>query len=150
MKKIIGLTLIIGLIFLAIYFYQFSSFLEKQNECGMSNGPCNGKEVELKLNKVKVDEFLEIPNGKLGFINTENKLAPILFKINNKKEIEWARQLVTETENCEIPMYKMEVLRLEENEREVTIRIFNHSFSEPGEIYLDKNYNFKMMCLRPF
>ena len=148
MKKIVGLIILLGWGGLMFSFYQSSSFLI--SECGMSNGPCEGIDVETKLADVNIDEYIEIPNGQLAFVNIDNELVPIMIKLNLDRKIEWAKQLITATKNCEIAMYKMEILKLEENKNEIIIRIFNHSHSEPGVIYLDKNYNFKMMCLRPF
>jgi hypothetical protein len=110
---------------------------------------CTGIKTDLNLKKVIVDQYLKCPNGEIGFINTTNSKTPIIFKTDTNSKLLWA--YILESDSCSgIPFKKMGIMRFEENDGDIRITFFNHSYSEPGRIYLDDQYNFKSFYLSPF
>ena len=148
MKKVIIGTLVLGAFgYFGFQLYQFAKFTDNLNECGFSYGPCYGEKVELDFKKIKVDNYLYCPNGKIGFVNTQDSLAPIVFKIDQDEKLLWSLKL--ESDSCsEIPLKKMSGIKMEEN-KGPRIEFFNETYMEPGTIYLTKDYDFDYLCLSP-
>lgn len=110
---------------------------------------CVGVKTTLNLKNVKVDQYFKCPNGEIGFTNTTNSKTPIIFKNDLNGQLLWA--YIMESDSCTgIPFKKIGNMRIEENDGNITIEFFNHSYSEPGRIYLDDQYNFKSFYLSPF
>jgi hypothetical protein len=118
------------------------------NHQPISETNCNGIKISLNLNKIKADKYLKCPNGEIGFINTANSKTPIIFKKDTNSNLLWAYKL--ESDSCSgIPFKKMKSMKLVENDGDLRITFFNYSYSEPGTIYLDDQYNFKSFYLSP-
>ncbi len=114
-----------------------------------SDTNCFGIKTDLNLSKVKVDQYLKCQNGEIGFLNTTNSETPIIFKKGKESELLWA--YILESDSCSgIPFKKMGNMKFEENDGDIRITFFNHSYSEPGRIYLDDQYNFESFYLSPF
>lgn len=110
---------------------------------------CTGIKTDLNLKKVIVDQYLKCPNGEIGFTNTTNSKTPIIFKTDTNSKLLWA--YILESDSCSgIPFKKMGGMKFEGNDGDLRITFFNHSYSEPGIIYLDDQYNFKSFYLSPF
>ena len=154
--KNILLILIIPLIIILIIIFLYLTFsftdVKKSDlisyECGFSAGPYYGDKIEINYNNLKIDHFISIPNGKIIFSNINNDNPIIIAKASNKNNITWAYKFLSE-KNTELPFTKITILEYIENKDKKIIHIFNDSYSEPGKIYLDKNYNFKYLCLKP-
>lgn len=43
----------------------------------MSLGSCNGIDIELAIDTVRIDSQIEIPDGNIVFINIKNDQVPI-------------------------------------------------------------------------
>ena len=150
-KIIIGVSvLIIGVVgFWGYQFYQFTEFLDDKGECGMSVGPIYGD--TLNPNKINLDfeQTIEIPNGKFGLMNLMDTLAPKLVKFDKNDNLIWAVEF-KEDSTIGIPYQKLSKMDLIKDEYGVRLAFFNHSYSEPGKIYLTDNYELEHMCLSPF
>jgi hypothetical protein len=149
-KLLIGLGVIIlaAVGFYGYNAYQFVSFVNDLGECGMSGGPCFGQNINLKLNNAKVDQYLDCPNGQIGFISIQDTLTPIVFKIDSNSKLLWALKL--ESDSCSgIPLRQMSGMEILEDDGMKRIYFFNQTYSEPGTIYLTDDYNFKYLCLSP-
>jgi hypothetical protein len=150
-RKLIFLVVLVGSCgFVGYRFYQWVSFMEDLGECGFANGPCFGVKINLDLNNQIIDEYIDVPNGKIGFISVKESadtLAPIMFKLDRASRLQCAFRL--ESEFCSgIPLKEMSGMRLFHN-REISIEFFNDTYSEPGSIYLTADYDFEYMCLSP-
>jgi len=117
-------------------------------KCGMSAGPCYGEKTTVNLNKVRVDKYLDCANGKIGFMHTQDKAHPVMFKIGLDSKIKWAYKFDADA-CCGIPMLKISGMELETRKGENSIRFFNESYSEPGVFYLTKDFDFDFLCLSP-
>jgi len=124
------------------------------------SGPKNSneiycKEIKTSLDSVKIDTYLTIPNGKLAICYTTtdsitiDSFPPILIKLNKDNSIVWAVSLDTKSTNCEIPLFKMDNIRLVKEDRYWMITFFNVTYQEPGIIYLTENFDFDYMYLSP-
>ena len=149
LRKIFLFALLVGGCgFYAYRIYQWSVFMDELGVCGFANGPCYGEKVKLNLKTQKVDEYIDVPNGKIGFISIKegaDTLAPIVFKLDQNSKLLWALRL--ETDNCGLPLEEMSNLRLDLERR--AIIFFNDTYGEPGDIQLTKDYDFEYMCLSP-
>src|SRR5690349_22882718 len=65
-------------------------------KCGVSAGPCYGRDTTFYLNAVVVDQCIDCPNGKIGFIHTRDTTLPIIYKIDKNSVIKWAKILDAE------------------------------------------------------
>lgn len=140
-----GCLKLLGFLFimLGLYFWYIITHLP------ISEIDCTGIRTNLNLKKVKVDQYLKCQNGEIGFLNTTNSETPIIFKKGKESELLWA--YILESDSCSgIPFKKMGNMRFEENDGDIRITFFNHSYSEPGRIYLDDQYNFESFYLSPF
>ncbi len=136
--------------FVGYHFYHWVKFVDDLGECGFANGPCYGVNVDLNLKTQKVDSYLDIPNGKIGFISVEDNadtLAPIIFKVDKNFKLKWALRLVPDS--CGIPLNEMSGMRLSSENGRHTIHFFNQTYSEPGTIYLTEDFDFEYVCLSP-
>ncbi len=150
-KKIL---IVLGIILLGVVgffgytIYQFGQFVDDLGECGMSAGPCYGQAVEITLETSKVDQYLACPNGRIGFISTQDTLSPIIFKVDTNSKLVWALRL--ESDSCSgIPLKQMTGMEILEDKGLRRIHFFNQTYSEPGTIYLTNDYNFEYLCLSP-
>ena len=121
-KILIGLTVVI---LVALGFYGSYRFVNDLNKCWMSAGPCFGQQIHLNLNTTKVDQYLDCPNGRIGFVSTQDTLSPIVFKIDNTLKLLWALRL--ETDSCSgIPLKQMSGMEILEGNGLKRIHFFNH------------------------
>lgn len=139
--KIIVSFIIVTLITIAIIFF---SFITGMGECFGDVGPFHGQKVQISLDTITIDKSIEIPNGKLIFSNTQDSINPLLIKLDSNNEVLWSYRLDTDEDEY-ISLYKIGSIKLSENGN---IDFFNHSFSEPGRIHLDENYDFDCVCLK--
>jgi len=149
-KILIAIAIILlGVVgFFGYTIYQFGQFVDDLGECGMSAGPCFGQPVEIKLETAKVDQYLTCPNGRIGFISTQDTLSPIVFKMDTSSKLVWALKL--ESDSCSgIPLKRMTGMEILEDKGLKRIHFFNQTYSEPGTIYLTDDYNFEYLCLSP-
>lgn len=147
--KYLMITALCGLVlFGAFILLNGVSLATSMGECGMSAGPCYGEKIDLNLSKQRVDEYLECPNGKIGFIHTKDAALPIMFKIGPDSKVKWAYRFDGDA-CCGIPMLKIGGMELETRKGEHSIRFFNESYSEPGVFYLTKDFDFDFLCLSP-
>ena len=116
--------------------------------CGLSAGPCTGEKVDFSPPKKGEYEYLNCPNGKIGFKQGQKNTFPVLFKIGTDAQIQWAYKFDTE-ECCGIPMMKISGLELRYEYGVNAIHFFNDSYSEPGVFYLTKDFDFDFLCLSP-
>ena len=152
MKKKILIAL--GVIFLAgvgyygYSVYQFVRWIDDLGDCGFSSGPCLGEKIDFNLRAAKVDQYLDCPNGRIGFVHTQDTLTPIVFKIDKHSKLLWALRL--ESDSCSgIPLKQMSGMEILEDKGLKRIHFFNETYSEPGTIYLNDNYDFDYLCLSP-
>ena len=138
-----GLVLYVGIVLMNTV-----SFVSTMGECGMSAGPCYGEKTTINLDKMRMDEYLDCPNGKIGFMHTKDKAHPVMFKIGLDSKIKWAYMFDADA-CCGIPMLKISGMELETRKGENSIRFFNDSYSEPGVFYLTKDFDFDFLCLSP-
>jgi len=132
------------------HFYQWIKYMNELGKCGIANGPCYGIKVDLNLKTQKVDEYIAIPNGKIGFINIRDNadtLAPIIFKVDQTSKLKWAWRLVPDS--CGIPLNEVSGMRLSTENGKNVIGFFNNTYSEPGRIYLTDDFDFDYVCLSP-
>ncbi|MBP6810526.1 MAG: hypothetical protein KA138_03360 [Saprospiraceae bacterium] len=145
--KYLGITALCCLGLFALFFlmiaHSASSLFDK---CGMSGGPCYGHMIALDLEKELVDEYVDCPNGKIGFIPAKGTSLPILFKIDANSNIVWAYRFNTDS-CCGIPMLKIHGMELESSNGGHYIRFFNETYSEPGDFKLTKDFDFDYLCL---
>lgn len=147
-KKILIVLGIVVLIAVGFYSYVIYQFTVGLGECAMLSGPCFGQAVEIDLKKVTVDQYLNCPNGRIGFISTQDTLSPIIFKLDTNAKIVWALRL--ESDSCSgIPMKQISGMEILEEEGVKRILFFNQTYSEPGTIHLTDEYNFEYLCLSP-
>ena len=147
--KLIGGVFII-VIGLFVYFaYTFVKSVEGFSEM-YADDPCSsykGIEVEISLDTVLIDKYIDIPNGKFAFANLQDSLPPKMIKLNSKNKVLWTRAFPDSV--CWIPHNKISINRLYEDEYGLKIDCFNDSYSEPITIFLDENYDFKDMYISP-
>ena len=151
----IGL-IVLSIILISFAFITFSVFMTFNDgvNCGNDVGPVYVKKVSVKLNSLKVDKYLTIPDGQLGISNTNDgkssrdTIPPILIRFDKKKKLVWAIKL--DSKNSGIPLYKMENIQLVNDENGRRITFFNLSHSEPGVIYLTDKFEFDYLCLKAF
>lgn len=148
LAKIIVSFLIAILIVTTIIAIIIFSFFYSKSPCFMDDGPYYGQKEEVNLDTITIDKTIDLPNGKLIFSNTQDSLSPLLIKLNQQDKIIWSYRLDTgEKVNPEnMPLYEMQSIRF----NGTTIDFFNESHLEPGSIHLDRNYNFKCICLSVF
>lgn len=142
---ILGFFLFIFFVYLAFVAVVFA----KMGECGMSVGPVYGRPIAIKPSEIRLEKSFEIHGGKIGFMNLEDKIAPKMIKFDAQNKIVWAVEFNERDNDIGIPFHRISILNFEGNNGGYIFRIFNNSYSEPGIIYLDKNYNLEYMCLSP-
>ncbi|OJJ19577.1 hypothetical protein BKI52_22480 [marine bacterium AO1-C] len=138
---IIGCLILVSMI---IYFFTQPSGSENSlDNCGYMLS-CPGKTIQVKLDTMKVDQYVDIPTGgKFALCNIKDTLSPKIIKIDKGSNVIWAVDL--SKKSCWIPHNKLTDVKLIDK----TLAFFNESYSEPGSIYLDKNYDIKLICLSP-
>lgn len=149
-KIIIGVAVLIAGIlgYLAYTAYQFAEFLDDLGECGMSIGPIYGDSIMVDEEDLKLDQQIEIPDGKFGLMNLSDSLAPKLLKFGNKDNLDWAVEF-REDSSIGIPFHRLSEMKLIEDEYGIRLSFLNNSYGEPGKIYLTEEYELKYMCLSP-
>jgi hypothetical protein len=146
-KILIGLGIVV-LIVVGSYGYIMYQFTDGLGKCGMSAGPCFGQQVDFNLETEIVDLYLDCPNGRIGFISTQDTLSPKVFKVDKSSRLLWALRL--DSDSCSgIPMKKISGMEILEDNGIKRIHFFNQTYSEPGTIYLTDDYNFEYLCLSP-
>ncbi|WP_210462941.1 hypothetical protein [Rufibacter roseolus] len=157
-------TMIVGLLGLAIIialigypFYKlFNTPVKSKGGCGISAILIQGQKVKIKLSTIKINTYLEIPDGQLAISNTnasskvKDTSPPILIKLDKNQKVVWAIKLDSEEAKSGIPLYSMTDIKLLDDKEGKRISFFNLSYMEPGKIYLKDNYDFDYMCLSPF
>lgn len=148
--KYIGFIIFFGVLFCFGYkFFQFTQYLETQGECGMSVGPIYGKEIKISTKDFLIEQYFDIPNGKIGFANLEDTKPPKMIKYGKNGKILWAIEF-RENDSIGIPFYKLSKMELKKTNHGYIFEFFNHSYSEPGYICVDEDFNLKYMCLKAF
>ena len=148
-KKVLLLAVLISVI--AFIGYQLHSWNDSFNDlgvCGMSVGPCYGATIEIDMDTVSIEQYIDIPTGTFAFANLGDTLTPKLIKLDASKEVVWAVEF-KEDQDCSIPHRKLSEMKLVEDEYGRRLSFFNLSYGEPGTIHLDKDDEFKYMCLSP-
>ena len=82
------LVIFVVIVYLGYNFYQFMTYLEEQGECGMAAGPIYGNKLEISNLNVKIDQYFEFPNGKMGF-NLFDTNPPKIIKFTKDGQIIW-------------------------------------------------------------
>ncbi len=149
-KIVIGILFIFSvLISLAVYeLYQWNSFISDIGPCGIGAKPNSGKKINLNLDTVRIDKYIDIPGGKYAIAYSNNNshsysdIPPILIRLDNEKQILWAVILYGDR-----AFYKMSSIKLVVDDMGKRIRFFNDNYGEPGTIYLKENYDFDYLCL---
>ena len=149
MRKIIKMIGILLLIMLGVFAYQANQltiFLNDLDDCLMMDGPIYGKSISLNAEDLEMEQEIKIPNGKLGFLNLSDSLAPKMLKFDDLDNLIWA--ITFQSDSLEnIPHQKLSEMALIKEKNEVVLSFFNYSVGEPGKIYLTKGFDFKYMCL---
>lgn len=143
---IIGVVFLVGLAFLGYQLYQVAQVLEDMGPCGMSIGPCYAQPVNLPNPKPDIEQWIDFPDGKFGLMNLSDTLPPKLIKFDAAEQIVWALEFPADS-LCSIPHHTLSEMKLDNSEYGIQLSFFNHSFGEPGRIYLDSNYDVEYMCL---
>lgn len=117
-------------------------------KCGMSAGPVYGTPIRIKRADLKLEQRIKIPNGALGLMNISDSLPPKLIKFDAHGKVIWAVEF-REEPDVDIPHQKLSKMNLVNDKNGITLEFFNYSYSEPGRIYLTKNYELEYMCLSP-
>ena len=124
----------------------FSSIGELvEDRCFMSH-PCKGQDVEFDLSIYHVDIFFEVRDGKIGLVNTLNEKTPIVFKLNKKNVVSWAKEL--DVSDC-LPgeeLKEMNSIRVR-NKDFFSISFTDNIFGENSTIFFDENNNFEVLCI---
>lgn len=118
-------------------------------ECGMSAGPIYGDTIDVDTKLIDIEQFIDIPNGKFGLMNLMDSLTPKLIKFDSKGNILWAVEFGKDT-LIGIPHQNLSEMELIKDKYGLRLTFFNHSYSEPGRIYLTEDYEIEFMCLNPF
>lgn len=150
LKKNIIKALLLGLFaYIGYLFFQFMLIGNEKGECGMAVGPIYGTPINIVGTKLKVEQYFKIPEGRIGFMNLDDSLPPKMIKFGPNNEVIWAIEF-TDPDSHGIPFNKVSKMKLEKGNSGFVFKFFNYSYSEPGAIYVDENYNFPYMCLSPF
>lgn len=121
-------------------------------QCGMSAGPIYGQSIQISLDTMHFDEYLDIPGGQFALSNTIpaaggiDTIPPILVKFDKQHRVVWALRL--DAKESGIPLYEMGGMSFYEDD-DKRIYFFNKSYSEPGSLFLDNEYNLRYVCLSP-
>ncbi|MCB9308983.1 MAG: hypothetical protein H6567_02855 [Lewinellaceae bacterium] len=86
---VLYLVIFVVIVYLGYNFYQFATYLEEQGECGMAAGPIYGNKLEISNLNVKIDQYFEFPNGKIGFSNLFDTNPPKIIKFTKDGQIIW-------------------------------------------------------------
>lgn len=147
MKKIIifGAITIVGIIgCFALLVLQLPSF----GKCGMSAGPIYGTPITISRADLKLEQRIKTPNGVLGLMNLSDSLPPKLIKFDAHGKVIWAVEFRKDS-TIDIPHQSLSEMKLVKDKYGIKLEFFNYSYSEPGRIYLSKNYDLQYMCLSP-
>lgn len=136
---------LLAVLYFGYLFYQATSFIGNMGPCSMYLGPCYGEKIKVKIDSLKIDQYVNFPNGRFAFAHTQDTLPPIFIKLDKTNKLVWAFKLVNETDSCWVPLRKMSGMYLQGR----VINFFNNSYGEPALIYLDNNYNFRFICCSP-
>jgi hypothetical protein len=151
-KKVLTGIIIFVFIVVALYTYrayQFTEFMSELGECEMSVGPIYGDSINLDITNLVLEQEIEISEGKFGLMNLSDSLAPKLIKFDKSDNVIWMIEF-PEDSLIGVPHQRLSEMELIEEEHEIRLSFFNESYSEPGNIYLTKNYELKYMCLSPW
>lgn len=118
--SIIILVVIVGFVKVGIF-----------DGCGIAAGPYYGVEVKVGTDSIRIDEFVEIPDGRLAISNktpqhSKNKgLPPIFMRLDKNNEVVWAISLGLEQKDVGIPLLEMRGLSLKNDKDGYRIELFN-------------------------
>ena len=145
-KKIIIALVLSGLIGgFGYYFYKAANLLGG-GECGMLTGPVYGQMITVDEKQLDLEQKIALPNGSFGLLNLSDTLSPKLIKMDHNNQIVWAVEFKDEVG---IPYEKLSNMSLDDDEYGIRLSFFNHSYGEPGAIYLTDDYELEYMCLNP-
>ena len=149
-KIIIGMVvLVLGVMgYFGFQTYQVTEFLDELGECGMSAGPIYGNSITVDIDKVELEQQIEIPGGVFGLANLSDSLAPKLLKFDKSNHVIWAVEF-REDSLVGFPYQELSEMELIKDEYGIRLSFFNKSYGEPGKIYLTDDYEVEYMCLSP-
>ena len=107
------------------------------------------KEIKISTKDLLIEQYFEVPNGKIGFANLEDSKPPKMIKYGKNGKILWAIEF-RDNDSIGIPFYKLSKMELNKTDHGYIFEFFNHSYSEPGYICVDEDFNLKYMCLKAF
>ncbi len=122
-----------------------SHLVDSQDDCGFEVGPYAGERIAIDRSVVQIEEFVDFPGGKFGFIHMRDTLTPVLIKLNEADRVLWAIRLNSDNRENWIPLKAISDIRLSGH----TIFFHNLTHTKPGKILLTREYDFKFMCLSP-
>lgn len=147
---VIGILLCLGIGYFVWATIALNNLLNELGPCVFSSGPCSTISIDIELDTLEVDTFIAIPNGQLALANTQHEAVLILARLDASNTPVWAQKLQGATKCLDpIPLLEISNIYLTSSETGHYVHFFNDSYMEPGTIYLDKNYNFEMLCLSP-
>lgn len=148
MEKLFFKGILFLIISTAVFFVCLIWQTKSMGKCGMSAGPVYGTPIRIKRADLKLEQRIKIPNGALGLMNISDSLPPKLIKFDAHGKVIWAVEF-REEPDVDIPHQKLSKMNLVNDKHGITLEFFNYSYSEPGRIYLTKNYELEYMCLSP-
>ena len=121
-------------------------FVLLMNLCSrMVGNSCVGKKISVNLDSINIEKRFTFPEGEFLFANLEDSLPPIMIKLNEEKEIQWA-VILEETQEC-IRMNSVSSLKYSEDKKRFDF--FNSTYMEPGYIQLDWDYDIDYVYTSP-
>ncbi len=151
MKKVVIIAILILITLVGYFFYkmyEFTEFLDEVGECVMSDGPVYGDTIAIHDKNLNLEQQIQIPNGKFGFMNLSDSLSPKLIKFDKDDNIIWAIEF--KQDSMVLPYQELSKMRLVKDGYGIRLSFSNYSHGEPGVIYLTDEYNVEYMCLSMF
>lgn len=124
-----------------------SNSLSDFGPCGMSDGPVYGAPVDLKLETLTIEQYIDLPDGNFGLANLSDSLPIKLIKFDAAGKELWAVEFSGDSSTVSIPHFKLSEMTLKQNKYGVKLEFFNYDHYEPGRIYLTEDFEVKYMCL---
>ena len=118
MKKILLFIILVVVLIVFGYFtflfYSFSDAIEQSDHCVMNVGPIYGDTVPI-IAPPTLEEEIQIPKGKFGFLHLTDTLSPILIKFDSDNVIQWAIEFKADS-SLSLPYQRLSGFEMKEDE----------------------------------